>query len=148
MHICPHTIRVIEDWAGKKINPKNGGHFFDESKSRRNASTLQGDSKDAVDDGHEELVKTSKKRKNGTCLTPDPEGEKEKREIGTPAEGERAATTEMRGQRRNIRDVMRGTLPTNKQPLFCRVLENETPQAIEFNDPHSPLATMSPAVLP
>jgi hypothetical protein len=22
MHICPHTIRVIEDWAGKKISPR------------------------------------------------------------------------------------------------------------------------------
>ena len=53
MHICPHTIRVIEDWAGKKISPKNNG-FFDESKSRRNASTLQGDSQDAVGDGQED----------------------------------------------------------------------------------------------
>jgi len=24
MHICPHTIRVIEDWAGKKVSPR--GH--------------------------------------------------------------------------------------------------------------------------
>ena len=22
MHICPHTIRVIEDWAGKKVSPR------------------------------------------------------------------------------------------------------------------------------
>jgi hypothetical protein len=32
MHICPHTIRVIEDWAGKKVSPaksqlQNGGPF-------------------------------------------------------------------------------------------------------------------------
>jgi hypothetical protein len=24
MTICPHTIRVIEDWAGKKNSPQRG----------------------------------------------------------------------------------------------------------------------------
>ena len=128
MHICPHTIRVIEDWAGRKISPKHGRSFFEESKSRRNASTIQGDSKD-VDEGQEEQAKTSKKKKkNGNCLTPDPEENLDKRQIGTPAEGDRAATAEiLKGPRRNARDVLRGTLPTNKKPLFCRVLENEVP---------------------
>jgi hypothetical protein len=32
MFICPHTIRCIEDWAGKKVSPAksqlmNGGNF-------------------------------------------------------------------------------------------------------------------------
>jgi len=54
----------------------------------------------------------------------------------------------MKGTRRNLRDILRGTLPTNKQPLFVRVLANEVPQDVEFNDPHSPIANMSPSVLP
>ena len=125
MYIDPHTIRVLEDWAGQKISPKQGRSFFDEAKSKRNASTMQGDSKDNADDGQEEQAKTSKKKKNGTCLTPEPD--EEKRPIGTPAEGERAATAELKGNRRNVRDLLRGTLPTNRKPLYCKVLDNEAP---------------------
>jgi hypothetical protein len=49
MNICPHTIRVIEDWAGKKVSPKNAS-FLEDSKSRKNQS-IHLESKDNVEDG-------------------------------------------------------------------------------------------------
>ena len=73
MHICPHTIRVIEDWAGKKVSPKNST-FLEDSKSRRNQSHMQQDSKDLNNEdgtGEESSPKKNSRKKNATCLTPD-----------------------------------------------------------------------------
>jgi hypothetical protein len=39
-------------------------------------------------------------------------------------------------------------MPTNKNPIHVRVLSNETPHKLELNNPHSPLANVSPAVIP
>ena len=49
------------------------------------------------------------------------------REATPKEEAGRATTTQLKGVRKNGRDISRGTMPLNKQPLWCRVLENEIP---------------------
>lgn len=55
MHICPHTIRVIEDWAGKKISP-------------RGQSVMVKATTEIIKE-EDEQVPSGKKRKN-TNITP------------------------------------------------------------------------------
>lgn len=50
MSICPHAVRVIEDWAGKKVSPAktqlaNGGNF-----PAKNAETAKADGEAADED--------------------------------------------------------------------------------------------------
>lgn len=99
MHICPHTIRVIEDWAGKKISP------------RGQSVMLKATTEIVGEEGEE--VPFSKKRHN-TNLTPfadngDTFGDK------TPV---MRATT---NHNRHRSDIARGTLP-NKNTFFVRTL--------------------------
>jgi hypothetical protein len=104
MHICPHTIRVIEDWAGKKISPTRGGSVM--------VSPTEG-----LKAENEQQQVSSKK--HGQAPAADFEegvdGEK------TPSGG-RSATCHVR----NRSDIARGTLP-NKSPIFVRILKNESP---------------------
>lgn len=98
---------------------------MEDSKSRRNQSTIHQESKDNVDDGTAEESPSTKIKKKATCLTPDLDAG-EKFRGSTPGDGMRTTMT-AKMARKNNRDIMRGTLPTNKQPLYCRVVENENP---------------------
>ena len=48
---------------------------------------------------------------------------------------------------RHRSDVARGTLP-NKNTFFVRTLHDEVPINLEKTDPHSPLAIVSPSIVP
>jgi hypothetical protein len=54
MYICPHTIRVIEDWAGKKISPSRG------------QSMLVQPTTEVIKEEDDEGTNPSKKRQNQT----------------------------------------------------------------------------------
>lgn len=60
--------------------------------------------------------------------------------------GPRAATQAARFRSKNA--VLRAVLPTNKAPICVRVLSDETPRKLEIKNPHSPMANVSPAIIP
>ena len=60
--------------------------------------------------------------------------------------GPRAATKNERRRQKNA--VLRGIVPPNKSPIYVRVLSDEVPQRNEPANPHSPLAIVSPAIVP
>jgi len=117
MHICPHTIRVIEDWAGKKVSPR----------------------------GHSMMDKPNKEKdvpfQQRTTITPGV-GEQ-----GENLDGDVTPIRAVTNHTRNRSDIARGTLP-NKNTFFVRTLQNEVPVSMEKSDPHSPLAIVSPAIVP
>jgi hypothetical protein len=122
MTICPHIIRDIEDWAGKKISP-------------RGKSVMEKKQTEIIKEEDDE-VPFGKKRTNIAPYADnvEPLGEK------TPI---RANTN----HNRHRSDIARGTLP-NKNPFFVRTLFNEIPVTMDYTNPHSPLANMSPSIIP
>jgi hypothetical protein len=122
MSICPHTIRCIEDWAGKKVSP-------------RVQSVMQKKSvPEIVKEEDEEGVPITKKRPNAT-----PAADENQHEEKTPV---RAITTNHPKNR-----IARATLP-NKNLIFVRTLKDEVPLFQEKIDPHSPLAIVNTSIIP
>ena len=127
MSICPHTIRVIEDWAGKKTSPRN--------QTVMNKTTVE------VKEEDEDGVPLAKKSKN---VTSGGNGENDEKSPG----GDRTPLRVKTSNKKNRLDgIARATLP-NKSTVFVRTLKNEVPCTLEDVDPHSPLAIVSPSIIP
>jgi hypothetical protein len=124
MHICPHTIRIIEDWAGKKVSP-------------RNHSVIHKNSNELTKDDDDEFPFVKKRTNNSITPVVD----------SSVAFSSKNPTRSTTNHNRHRSDIARGTLP-NKNPFFVRTLANETPVKMDDSNPHSPLATMSPSIIP
>jgi hypothetical protein len=122
MHICPHTIRVIEDWAGKKTSPRG--------------QSVKVKTVEIVKDEDEEVPFGGKRTNNG--LTPGVEDE---------VLGLKTPMRSTTNHSRHRSDIVRGTLP-NKTPIFVRTLFNEIPVTMNSTDPFSPLANISGSIIP
>ena len=101
MSICPHTIRCIEDWAGKKVSPRGQSVM-----AKKSAPEI-------IKEEDEDAVANSKKKANAT-----PAQEENQPEEKTPVRN-------MTGNHPKNR-IARATLP-NKNPVFVRTLQNEVP---------------------
>lgn len=122
MHICPHTIRIIEDWAGKKVSP-------------RGQSVILTKNTEILKDEDDEVPFSKKRTANNTTPIVD-NGEADK----PPVRAVKSNNNRYRS------DIARGTLP-NKNPFYVRSLFNETPVTLDKSD-YSPLANMSDSIIP
>lgn len=84
-------------------------------------------------------------------MTAKPEASPRKNQLATDnaqklGPGPRAVTRNERRRQQNA--VLRGIVPPNQNPIYVRVLPDEVPQRNEPTNPHSPLAIVSPAIVP
>lgn len=145
MTICPHVIRTIEDWACKKATSPF-------ARTPRGRATKVGANGADGTPGESPLGKTTDDREvkgvndpRDRVKTPKT-AESAQLGIQPTGPGPRAATQAQRHRSQNA--VLRAVLPTNKAPIRVRVLTDETPQKLELKNPHSPLANVSPAIIP
>jgi len=171
MTICPHTIRVIEDWAGKKVlhntaksttgNARGASGFGFDFPAPIGSPGLGKSLKNG--NGSHSASKAAAKKREG-AQTPLPPGEQDEPDSPTAAQAMRSkfdspgslsiphpkymrANTQHLFQRRQ-KDVQRATVPTNKSPVCVRVLSNETPFGSDLHDPHSPMNIVNDSILP
>lgn len=163
MTICPHAVRLIEDWAGSKALANGlrstaaggrGGAGFGLESSGRAEQSLKSRNGNGTAGG-----KVGGKRRDG-IQTPAPPGEPD--EPDSPAEANqhdnasyacipqpkymRANTQSL--QQRRLKDLQRSIVPTNRSPVCVRVLPHETPVGADLSDPHSPMNIVNNSILP
>ena len=143
MKICPHVIRTLEDWATKKVT-----NSFTPMGARSVRPTGADGKESPIADKHvaDKDIKLAEKFER--VKTPQSTSLSQSKELDDipKGPGPRAATQEMKKRAKNA--VVRGVIPTNKTPLYVRVLTDESPHKLEMKDPHSPMSIVSPSVIP
>ena len=115
MSICPHAIRVIEDWASKKAATSCFSPLSQRKQSKQGAGTAFGSrSPNSPRTGAAEASKEFAKKRNTMTANPDASPRKQRLngEVATKTgPGPRAATRNERRRQKNA--VLRGVVPTN-----------------------------------